>query len=77
VSSIEPDLSARRLLEAGDHVEKRALPASGRPDDADELTVGDAQVERAESMNLQLVTLEDLGDTAKFQAPVGIDAAHQ
>jgi hypothetical protein len=27
-------------------------------------------------MNLQLVTLEDLGDTAKFQAPVGIDAAH-
>jgi hypothetical protein len=41
-SSIEPDLSARRLLEAGDHVEKRALPASGRPDDADELTVGDA-----------------------------------
>jgi hypothetical protein len=75
-SSIEPDLSARRLLEAGDHVEKRALPASGRPDDADELTVGDAQVERAESMNLQLVTLEDLGDTAKFQALVGIDAAH-
>jgi len=27
-------------------------------------------------MNLQLVTLEDLGDTAKFQALVGIDAAH-
>ena len=40
----EQDLALRRLLEAGDHAQRRGLAAAGRAEEAVELAAGDVQV---------------------------------
>ena len=45
-ASVDADLARGRILEAGDHAQRRGLAAAGRPDEDDELAVldGEAQV---------------------------------
>jgi hypothetical protein len=43
VASADPDATARRLLEPGDHAQERRLAAARRPDEDEELAVGDLE----------------------------------
>src|SRR5918999_511071 len=45
VHSVEQDVARRRTLEAADHPEGRGLPASRRPQEGKELTLGDVEVD--------------------------------
>ena len=45
VPAADEQAAARRGLQPGDHPQHRALAAAGRPDQDDELAVGDRQVE--------------------------------
>ena len=47
----EPDLAARRGHEAADQVQRRRLAAARRPEQAEELAVLDAQVERPQRLD--------------------------
>ncbi len=53
------DVATRDLLEAGDHAERRALAAAGRPDQHDELLVGDVEIDAADGENF-VVLLDNL-----------------
>jgi hypothetical protein len=44
-TAVEVDLAARRPLETGDHVHRRRLPAARGPEQCDERSVHDRQVE--------------------------------
>src|SRR5207245_10997236 len=44
-SVTEEDLSARRTVDASDHEQGRGLPATGRPEERDELARADLEVE--------------------------------
>src|SRR5262249_6625339 len=43
VAVTDPDLAVANVLEAGDHPQQRRLPAAGRADQDEELTVGNVE----------------------------------
>jgi hypothetical protein len=45
VAAVEQDLAAGRLLEAGDHPQGGGLAAAGRPQQREELALGDPEVD--------------------------------
>ena len=42
--AVDHDVAARDLLEPADHAQERGLAAAGRPDEDDELAIGDREV---------------------------------
>ena len=48
----EPHLALARLLEAGDHAQRRGLAAARRPHERDELALGDLQLDAAHRLHL-------------------------
>ena len=46
--AVEPQVAARRLLEAGDDVEQGGLSATARAEDGEELVVGDVEIDAVE-----------------------------
>ena len=45
VGAVDPDRALVRALEAGDQPQRRRLPAAGRPEEREELTLADLEVE--------------------------------
>jgi hypothetical protein len=60
VPPVDRDRPARHLLEAGEAPQKRRLPASGRADERDELTVFDAQRHVVEGNHVPRKDLADV-----------------
>jgi hypothetical protein len=65
----DPDLAVADLLQAGQHPQRRRLPAAGRPDEHHELAVGDLEVEvvdglRPVRVDLRHLVVRDLGHGA-------------
>ena len=59
VGPVEQDAALGRLLESGDHAERRRLPAAGRPEQGEELPPGDLEVDVVDRRHLG----EPLGQT--------------
>ena len=60
---VDPDLAARRAVDARDHVDERALAATGLPDHGDELPRADLEahaLERGQAPRGRLVLLDDV-----------------
>ena len=60
---VDPDLAARRAVDARDHVDERALAAAGLPDHGDELPRADLEahaLERGQAPRGRLVLLDDV-----------------
>jgi hypothetical protein len=54
------DLARADLLQAGEHPQRRRLPATGRPDEHHELPVGDLEIEVVDGLRSVRVDLRDL-----------------
>ena len=64
-AAADRDLAAGDLLQPGDHAQQRALAAAGRPDDDDELAVGDLGVDAVDhliGLRAVAVGLDDVAD---------------
>jgi hypothetical protein len=65
--TVEQRFAFIRMIEAGDDVEQRRLPAAGRPDQADELTLADRQRNVVERERVVTLCLEVPPDVAQHQ----------
>ncbi len=63
------DFPGGDLLEAGDHAQQRRLAAAGRPDDDDELAVGDLDID-AEDHFERAVALADVAEADVGHLPI-------
>ena len=59
VDAVDPDLARGRLLEPGDGTQERRLAAPGRPDEDDELAVGDREADVVDGDEAVAVGLRD------------------
>src|SRR6476620_12590063 len=60
--AVQEDLTGSRLLEAGDHSQGGRLPAPGRPEEREELTSRDVEIDAVHRGHL----VELLGQLAQF-----------
>jgi len=58
--AVHAQLAVADVLQAGDHVQRRGFAAAGRPDEDDELAVGDVQVQVADRFSPVRVPLGDM-----------------
>jgi hypothetical protein len=65
--AIEPDLSRRRSIEAGEQIEQSRLAAAARAHDRDELASLDRQVDAPKGRHLRAAGLVCLRELPRFQ----------
>ena len=62
---VDGDFASGHRFEPGDHAENRALAAAGRPDQHDELAVGDLEVDAVDDLKVAVLLDQVLDDDVR------------